>query len=179
MLEAYREGSGVDAIAGAEAIISHLVTRELGVPCAHAPSLPPLDVSPKLSPKAAAEELGYTFLPCVLVGLSGAPLLHRDEPSPHGRENSVLYGSDIDAVVAPIGACGGSAVMSLAAKGATVVAVKSNETSLKVLPEDLGIEAVTVSSSNLTSPSTTNLHFALNTPFLFNRSLFSVGEQLP
>jgi hypothetical protein len=30
-------------------------------------------LDPQLDPRAAAEELGYTFLPCVLIGLSRAP----------------------------------------------------------------------------------------------------------
>lgn len=34
-----RAGDGVDAIGGAEAIISHLVTKHLQIPCAHAPAL--------------------------------------------------------------------------------------------------------------------------------------------
>jgi hypothetical protein len=72
-LAAYRQGSGVDALAGAEAVISHLLSRELGIPCAHAPALSPLPLDPWLDPRAAAEELGYTFLPCVLLGLSRAP----------------------------------------------------------------------------------------------------------
>jgi hypothetical protein len=72
-LAAYRQGSGVDALAGAEAVISHLLSRELGIPCAHAPALAPLPLDPLLDPRAAAEELGYTFLPCVLLGLSRAP----------------------------------------------------------------------------------------------------------
>lgn len=72
-LAAYRQGSGVDALAGAEAVISHLLSRELGIPCAHAPALAPLPLDPQLDPRAAAEELGYTFLPCVLIGLSRAP----------------------------------------------------------------------------------------------------------
>jgi hypothetical protein len=72
-LAAYRAGSGVDALAGAEAVISHLLVRHLGIPCAHAPALAPLSLDPDLDPRAAAEELGHTFLPCVLVGLSRAP----------------------------------------------------------------------------------------------------------
>ncbi len=72
-LAAYRAGSGVDALAGAEAVISHLLVRHLGIPCAHAPALEPLPLDPALDPRAAAEELGHTFLPCVLVGLSRAP----------------------------------------------------------------------------------------------------------
>jgi hypothetical protein len=72
-LQAYRHGQGVDPLAGAEAVISHLVVRTFQVPCAHAPALMPLPLDPDLSPRSAAEELGYTFLPCVLVGLSRAP----------------------------------------------------------------------------------------------------------
>jgi len=72
-LAAYRAGSGVDALAGAEAVISHLLVRHLGIPCAHAPALAPLPLDPDLDPRAVAEELGHTFLPCVLVGLSRAP----------------------------------------------------------------------------------------------------------
>jgi hypothetical protein len=36
--QAYRQGEGVDGIAGAEALISHVITKKLGVPCAHAPA---------------------------------------------------------------------------------------------------------------------------------------------
>jgi hypothetical protein len=72
-LAAYRHGAGVDALAGAEAVISHLLVQHLGIPCAHAPALAPLPLDPDLDPRAAAEELGHTFLPSVLVGLSRAP----------------------------------------------------------------------------------------------------------
>ena len=74
-LQSYRQGQGVDALAGVEAVISHLVVRTFQVPCAHAPALLPLPLEPNLSPRSAAEELGYTFLPSVLVGLSRAPSL--------------------------------------------------------------------------------------------------------
>jgi hypothetical protein len=74
-LQQYRQGQGVDALAGAEAVISHLISREFRLPCAHAPALQPLPIDPTISPRAAAEELGYTFLPCVLAGLSKAPQL--------------------------------------------------------------------------------------------------------
>ncbi len=64
-LQAYRHGSGVDALAGAEAVISHLLVRHLEIPCAHAPALSALPLDPQLDPRAAGEELGYTFLACV------------------------------------------------------------------------------------------------------------------
>ena len=76
-LQAYRHGRGVDALAGAEAVISHLLVRHLEIPCAHAPALSALPLDPQLDPRAAGEELGYTFLACVLVGLSQAPEIGR------------------------------------------------------------------------------------------------------
>ncbi|MEG4632390.1 DUF3326 domain-containing protein [Microcoleus sp. AR_TQ3_B6] len=72
-LENYRRGKGVDPLAGAEAVISHLIVRTFKIPCAHAPALSALPLDPHLSPRSAAEEIGYTFLPCVLAGLGKAP----------------------------------------------------------------------------------------------------------
>lgn len=131
----YRAGTGVDAIAGAEAVISHLVTRALHIPCAHAPGLPPLDADPALAPKAAAEELGYTFLTCVLVGLTRAPKLLPAE----ARDG--LGAEDVDAVVVPADAFGGPALMALAARSdVLVIAVEENATALDVPPEAVGID---------------------------------------
>lgn len=58
----YRQGDGVDRIAGAEAIISHLITQRLVIPCAHAPAFAAYPAEPGVSPKACAEEIGYTYL---------------------------------------------------------------------------------------------------------------------
>ncbi|CAI5486802.1 unnamed protein product [Closterium sp. Naga37s-1] len=110
VLQQYREGSGVDVLAGVEAVISHLVVRRFQLPAAHAPALAPLPLLPSIAPRSAAEEvsadpccslptaghllpappdaasssppprtrapqIGHTFLPCVLAGLSRAPRL--------------------------------------------------------------------------------------------------------
>lgn len=134
----YRAGNAVDAIAGAEAVISHLVSREFRVPCAHAPSLPPLDPDESVSPKAAAEELGYTFLSCVLVGLSMAPQLL--PPHSSRAEGPCIVAEDVDSVIVPADSFGGSAIMSLAANSnVLVVAVRENETALDVPPASVGI----------------------------------------
>lgn len=142
-LAQYRAGNAVDAIAGAEAVISHLVTRHLRIPCAHAPSLSPLPVDSSVSPKSAAEELGYTFLSCVLVGLSRAPRLVPFAPQLSYTESSrdILYSHDVDAIVVPANAFGGSAVMSIAAFPNTlVIAVRANQTALNVSPSSVGID---------------------------------------
>ena len=141
-LAAYRAGDGVDALAGAEAVISHLLVRHLGIPCAHAPALAPLPLDPALDPRAAAEELGHTFLPCVLVGLSRAPHLR---PEPFGAAGC-LHGSDLGAVVVPAGALGGEAVLACAERGVPLIAVSGNPCLLQVDGPALGLDILPVSS---------------------------------
>ena len=148
----YRHGCGVDAIAGAEAVISHLVVRELGLPAAHAPALGAIDPDPDLSPRAAAEELGHTFLPCVLMGLSRAPQFVIPSAKP-GRQTSAhplgrsgdLWAAEIDSIIVPASACGGSAVLSLSAT-AQVIAVADNQTAMRVPPSAVGLRALHVRS---------------------------------
>jgi len=140
-LTAYRQGGGVDALAGAEAVISHWLSRQLNLPCAHAPALSPLEIDPQLDPRAAGEELGYTFLPCVLVGLSRAPALWPADQAPAES----IRAEQIGAVVAPAGALGGAAVLACAERGIPVIAVE-NPCVLSVTAEALGIEVLRASS---------------------------------
>lgn len=143
-LEKYRHGQGVDPLAGAEAIISHLVVKTFQIPCAHAPALLPLPLDPNLSPRSAAEEIGYTFLPCVLVGLSRAPQLVTAKDSCSLAHT--IWAQQVDAVVVPANACGGSAVMSFSQTQAQIIAVRENQTQMQVSPEKLGIKALEVNS---------------------------------
>lgn len=140
-LTAYRQGSGVDALAGAEAVISHLLSQELGLPCAHAPALSPLPLDPQLDPRAAGEELGYTFLACVLVGLSRAPDL---VPAAQAAPGDLAIGQ-VGAVLAPAGALGGAAVLAAAERGIPVIAVH-NPSLLQVGAEALGLEVLPAAS---------------------------------
>ena len=133
-LTSYRQGSGVDALAGAEAVISHLLVRHLQMPCAHAPALAPLPLDPQLDPRAAAEELGYTFLACVLVGLSRAPDLIDTTAALTGD----VQASQIGAAVVPEGALGGEAVLACVERGIPVISV-ANPSLLSVTSEVLGL----------------------------------------
>ena len=144
-LAAYRQGSGVDALAGAEAVISHLLSRELGLPCAHAPALSPLPLDPQLDPRAAGEELGFTFLPCVLVGLSRAPDLVPVAQADAALHVATLAIDAVGAVIAPAGALGGAAVLACAERGIPVIAV-DNPCLLNVNAEALGLEVLPASS---------------------------------
>ena len=173
-LQAYRQGSGVDGLAGAEAVISHLLSGHLGLPCAHAPALAPLEPDPRLDPRAAGEELGYTFLACVLVGLSRAPDLVNlgdgpgagaSQPAGAGDGGSLpgpssgadlarraamadpglLWPGTIGAVVAPAGALGGGAVLACAERGVPLIAV-ANPCLLQVTAGALGLPAIEAAS---------------------------------
>ena len=144
-LAAYRAGSGVDALAGAEAVISHLLVRHLGIPCAHAPALLPLPLDPALDPRAAAEELGHTFLPCVLVGLSRAPDLVPLVDSATRGTAPLLHVAQLGAVLAPAGALGGAAVLACAERGIPLISV-ANPCLLEVTAEALGLAAIPASS---------------------------------
>lgn len=143
-LENYRHGQGVDPLAGAEAVISHLVVKTFQIPCAHSPALSPLPLDPDLSPRSAAEELGYTFLPSVLVGLSRAPHFLSGTQVP--SLSSDIWANEVDAVVVPATACGSSALLSLSHTGVQIIAVKENHTQMQVPPEVLGIKAIQVNS---------------------------------
>jgi hypothetical protein len=143
ILHDYRHGSGVDPLAGAEAVISHLVVRTFKVPCAHAPALSPLPIDPEISPRSAAEELGYTFLPCVLVGLSRAPQFITAAQVP----NQGIWHDEVDAVIIPESACGGSGLISFARSTRTkIITVAENQTRMMVPPTSLGIRAIAVKS---------------------------------
>jgi hypothetical protein len=192
LFDSYRKGEGVDAIAGVEALISHTITKHLGVPCAHAPAFAPeMDPYPDVAPKAAAEELGFTFLPCVLANLHRAPQLVplRDNISASGDsgiginfegarilqeyrgdncatspsisptdgattattagDGGILRASNVDSVVVPHSALGGSAVLSFLARGALVVAVQDNDSAMDVTAAGLGLGlSTTINSSS-------------------------------
>lgn len=149
-LAAYRQGKGVDPLAGAEAVISHLIVRQFQLPCAHAPALSPLPLDPSISPRSAAEELGYTFLPCVLAGLSRAPHFIPPSSSPLQPSDSPqaadIWANQVDAVIVPATACGGSAVLSFAQSSTALITVQENTTRMQVPAKALGLEAITVSS---------------------------------
>jgi len=127
----YREGKGVDPISGVEAVISHLLSKFLKIPCAHAPALNPIELNEKLDPRAAAEEIGYTFLPSVLIGLSNAPDIIE---LPNNYELITLHPNQIDSIVVPDGALGGEAVLAGIEKGLNIISVK-NKNTLKVTNE--------------------------------------------
>ena len=84
-----------------------------------------------LDPRAAAEEIGYTFLPSVLIGLSNAPDIVE---LPAKNELISLHPDQIENIVVPNGALGGEAVLAGIEKGLNIISVK-NQNTLKVTNE--------------------------------------------
>ncbi|KAJ3694408.1 hypothetical protein LUZ60_009888 [Juncus effusus] len=144
--ENYRQGNGVDLLAGVEAIISHLIVKEFKIPAAHAPATSPFPPSKTLNPKSAAEEIGYTFLPCVLAGLSKAPQYVMRENGLFG--DTCIVANDVDSVVLPFNACGGDASLAFSkitrSNKPLIITVEENKTVLDDMPDKFGITAMKV-----------------------------------
>ena len=148
--EDYANGIGVDPIGGVEAIISHYVSRELKIPAAHAPAFADFSITTELvNPKASAEYITPTFLPCVLLGLNNAPKII-DSRSLRGTDlqhtqgasteaisckldcKQILSVSDLDFLVMPYNSLGSIPVFEAIKRGIKVFAVKENTTVLNV-----------------------------------------------
>jgi hypothetical protein len=141
----YEQGRGVDPLAGVEAVLSHLLVREYQIPCAHAPALH-LPTKPQpIHPRAAAEEVGFTFLPSVLAGLSYAPQF---VVNPSQMRYGDITVADVKVVIAPATAFGSPSILHLARQNPQplFIAVEENKTVMRVHPRDLGIAALQAKS---------------------------------
>ena len=148
----YRQGNGVDIIAGAEAIISHFLVKHLLIPCAHAPGLASLPVDYNLDPRASGEEIGYTFLQSVLVGLSRAPDLISKEIL-NAKDQSVLplttllSSRNLGAAVVPQGSLGGEAVLACIENFIPLIIV-SNQGVLNVSSKNMRLDCLSRDKDN-------------------------------
>ncbi len=132
----YANGIGVDPVGGVEAIISHYISKELNVPCAHAPAFENIQISTELvDSRCSAEYITPTFLPCILIGLSKAPKL-----SNKGGINI----NDLDFLVMPYNCLGGIPVFEMKKLGKPIYAIKENKTILNVLTNTININCIEV-----------------------------------
>ena len=127
--ESYENGVGVDPVGGVEAIISHYITKELNVPCAHSPAFEDYSISTKIvNPKSASEYITPTFLPCILIGLSQAPKI--------GQNNNVSI-KNVDYLVVPANAVGCIPVFEAIKNNIEIYAIEENVTLLNVTNESI------------------------------------------
>lgn len=136
--EDYANGLGTDPVGGVEAVLSHYISKELKVPCAHSPAFNDYQIYPELvDGKSASEYITPTFLPCILLGLSQAPMLSKD------GEISI---DDLDYLVMPYDSLGSTPVFEALKRNIPVYAVKENSTVLEVLPEKIDNRIIVVNS---------------------------------
>ena len=133
-------------VGGAEAVVSHLISRSLQVPSAHAPMMNFKELSDPgvVDARGAAEYVSVSGLACILVGLGRAPQI---APAPRRRIVETLSVDQVTAVVAPAAALGGVPVLYADQQGIPVIAVRDNTTILDVTAESLGLRgAIEVSN---------------------------------
>jgi len=129
--EDYANGVGADPVGGVEAIISHYISKELKIPCAHSPAFENITISTDVvDPRCSAEYITPTFLPCILIGLSQAPKL---------SDTDGISVNDLDFLVMPYNSLGGVPVFEAQRLGKPVYAVKENESVLNVTKEKLNV----------------------------------------
>lgn len=150
----YENGIGVDPIGGVEAIISHYLSKELTVPVAHAPAFEDFSISTNLvNPKASAEYITPTFLPCILIGLSMAPKIMKMQNAKckvqkvkcfqHNIVPKIpLTVENLDFLVMPYNALGSIPVFEALKKGIKIFAVKENQSVLNVTKDLLKLDEI-------------------------------------
>ncbi len=132
----YAKGQGADPVGGVEAILSHYISKELKVPCAHSPAFRDYQIySDLVDGRAASEYITPTFLPCILIGLNNAPLLVKT-----GGINI----NNLDFLVMPFNALGSVPVFECIKRGIKVFAVKENVSVLNVSPEKISNKIIEV-----------------------------------
>ncbi len=121
----YEKGIGVDPVGGVEAIISHYISKEFNIPCAHAPAFSDISISTNIvSPKCAAEYITPTFLPCILLGLDRSPKLTKTSEG--------ININNLDFLNVPYNALGSIPVLEMLKMNKKVFAIKENSTVLNV-----------------------------------------------
>ncbi len=128
----YSNAQGIDPIGGIEAVLSHIITKEFQIPCAHAPAFSDIDISQKIeNPKVSSELISSTYLPCIMQGLSIAPKICKND----GK----IKNKDVKYLIVPYDAMGSSAVLSSIKEDIKIIAVK-NKTTLNVDCNKLSVE---------------------------------------
>ena len=125
----YANGIGTDPVGGVEAILSHYISKEFRVPCAHSPAFVDYQIYSNLvDGKAASEYITPTFLPCILLGLANAPML---------SASGGISVDNLDYLVMPYNSLGSTPVFEALKRNIPVLAVKENSTTLDVTPDKI------------------------------------------
>lgn len=131
----YSNGIGVDPVGGVEAIISHAVSKELKIPCAHSPAFEDTTIEQRIvDARCSAEYITPTFLPCILIGLSQAPQL--------GTKGLSI--NDLDYLVMPYNSLGSIPVFESLKRNIPIYAIKENSTVLDITKKNISDKIIEV-----------------------------------
>ncbi len=125
----YIKGKGACPYGGAEAIISHTISKVFNIPSAHAPMLSLKEIKMEMfsgiaDARAGAEAMGPAYLGCVLQGLHNAP-----QPiSIKKKKASDISLKDVAVVILPYSCMGGIPGLSAQKNKIPIIAVKENKT---------------------------------------------------
>lgn len=136
------QGKQPNPIGGLEASISHLLTRYVDVPVAHAPIhnvRPGDDWLGPVDARGAGEVASRTGLGCVLIGLQNAPQVQANSSIPISEAVTV---HQLQAVVAPATSLGGIPMLTASERNIPIIAVRDNQTVNNATREALGLENV-------------------------------------
>ncbi len=137
----YANGIGVDPVGGVEAVISHYISKELQVPCAHAPAFQAYEILPNLvDPRCSAEYITPTFLPCILIGLSNAPLITNFDDG--------ININDLDFLAIPHNSLGGIPALEMNKLDKKIYAIRENSTILDVTSIHLPLKCDIINTYN-------------------------------
>lgn len=137
----YSKGIGVDPVGGVEAILSHYISKELNVPCAHSPAFVDYQISSDIvDARAASEYITPTFLPCILIGLDKAPKL---------CEYGGISVENLDYLIMPYDALGSVPVFEALKRNISAFAVKENVTALNITPDKINSSVIEVPDYNV------------------------------
>lgn len=160
----YESGTGVDIVGGVEAVISRYLAKELMCPCVHAPAFEDVIITGRIvSPKASAEYITPTFLPCLMFGLKNAPLIKNIQECLKNDKNGyyITY-KNLKAVCVPYNALGSSTVLDSVEKNIPVYAIKENVSVLNINKYSIGKE-----NDIIESESYDDFISSLNTEYLY------------
>ncbi len=125
----YKNGAGVDPVGGIEAIISHYISKELRIPCAHSPAFDDLEITTELiDGKSASEYITPTFLPCILLGLNQAPKL--------SLKGGISI-DNLDFLLMPHNCLGSTPVFECLKRKIPIFAIEENSTILSVTKQKI------------------------------------------
>lgn len=132
--ELYLNGQSADPIGRIEAMISHFIVENTGLPSAHAPVFLDSYERTIVDPRVASEEIGFTYIPCVIRGLQHAPQYLKEY-----KNNSISI-DDVSCIIVPYNCFNGNWIKSLKRKDLPIIMVNENKTILDDKPlENLNI----------------------------------------